>query len=409
MRSTLIIIFLIPLFVFAQETQNYEDCILENMKGVSSDVAAEAIKEACESKFAAQDIPEIHTQAIEASLNETEVFQKPSFKEYVLNEESENKENGTEDSPQQQSFENPEDVLSQEIKSEALPKSNSEPAFPYISDYEFKVIKGGNFINRKMTYADDRSFSILVTHLNGYQSNPFSEKPYGISKSEESFPIYDKAFTRQLSESLAETLQAWAFIQDTEYSDIQIESLLSPEVIEDLSSASEKYKTSNKKRWKTKFKPKTLEEIKFLPTNYLLVLNVDSVSHFDWMKTNMSKEDIDNYYEDIDKFFDAVKVAQVGINMSGLASVVLAPTANIAFKDLFKTVYELARVNVVSAYLISKNGTVMWGHKDTYVDYRGDFNLAEILRNANFLRETRNIKVAEGLSISKDYPRVLQQ
>ena len=31
--------------------QNYEDCILNNMKGVQSDIAAQAILDACRSKF----------------------------------------------------------------------------------------------------------------------------------------------------------------------------------------------------------------------------------------------------------------------------------------------------------------------------------------------------------------------
>jgi len=50
----------------ATEPKNYNDCILENMKGVTSDVAAFAIKRACREKYAdtgqsdsnAQDLPQ---------------------------------------------------------------------------------------------------------------------------------------------------------------------------------------------------------------------------------------------------------------------------------------------------------------------------------------------------------------
>ena len=36
---------------------DYADCILENMKGISSDVAAKAIERACEEKFRVQNVP----------------------------------------------------------------------------------------------------------------------------------------------------------------------------------------------------------------------------------------------------------------------------------------------------------------------------------------------------------------
>jgi len=392
MKTIFFSMLLLPTIVFAQNAQTFEDCILENMRGVSSDVAATAIREACESKFTAQETVGNETPAPEITLDKTEVFEEPSVEEYVLNEGPENTENSAEDSSQQESVENAEEAFTREITDESFLENSSEPAFPYISGYEFKSIKGGDFIHRKMTYGDDTSFSILVTHMNGYQSNPNLEKPFDLSKSEELLPIFDKESTKKLSDTVSETLLAWSSNEESKYSDIQIESIFSPEVIEDLSIASEQYKTSGKKRWSGKLKPKTLEELQFLPTYYLLVLNVDSVSHSDWMKNHMSEAEIDKHYGDINKFIQAVKIGQAGINMSGLAGLVLAPAANAVIKNEFKTVYELARVNVISAYLISKNGIVMWGHKDTYIDYWDNFDLTSILINANFLEETRNIK-----------------
>ncbi|MCH9741341.1 MAG: hypothetical protein K0U38_10975 [Epsilonproteobacteria bacterium] len=51
MKKIVFLMFFV-LNVFASES--YSDCILENMKGVKSDIAAKAIKEACRSKFQSQ-------------------------------------------------------------------------------------------------------------------------------------------------------------------------------------------------------------------------------------------------------------------------------------------------------------------------------------------------------------------
>lgn len=396
MKTIFLTILLLPISVFAQNAQTFEDCILENMRGVSSDVAATAIKEACESKFTAQETVGNENPASEITLDKAEVFEEPSVDEYVLNEGPENTEKSAEDSSQQESLENAEEAFTREITNESLPENSSEPAFPYIAEYEFKNIKGGNFINRKMTYGDDTSFSILVTHMNGYQSNPNLEKPFDLSKPKESLPIFDKESTKKLSDIMSETLLAWSYIEESGYSDIQIESIFSNEVIEDLSRASEQYKTSRKKRWGGKLKPKTFEELQFLPTYYLLVLNVDSVSHSDWMKNNMSEEEVDKYYEDLDGLASSIKLGSAAANLSNLGGplvgIIGATAINAALQSKYKTVLELARVNAISAYLISKNGIVMWGHKDIYLNEWGNFDLASILMNANFLKETRNIK-----------------
>ena len=88
MKAIFLTVLLLPIFVFAQDAQTYEDCILENMKGVSSDVAATAIREACESKFTVLEVADIESTASEVPQKENEVLDEPSNQEFVVQEKS---------------------------------------------------------------------------------------------------------------------------------------------------------------------------------------------------------------------------------------------------------------------------------------------------------------------------------
>jgi len=147
MKAIFLTVLLLPIFVFAQDAQTYEDCILENMRGISSDVAATAIREACESKFTVLEVADIESTASEVPQKENEVLDEPSNQEFVVQEKyTQSQERGDSESPPSNQNQGNNDLM--------RPRSEEPPnvAAKYICDLneledELRKEPRGNFIN----------------------------------------------------------------------------------------------------------------------------------------------------------------------------------------------------------------------------------------------------------------------
>ena len=63
----------------ASEAKTYADCILENMKGINSDVAAQAIKDACAARYNTTVIPDTENETAEISQTELKTSDKLKY------------------------------------------------------------------------------------------------------------------------------------------------------------------------------------------------------------------------------------------------------------------------------------------------------------------------------------------
>jgi hypothetical protein len=373
MKKLLLLLF-IPALAIGQEAdyESYDDCILDRLAGISSDLAAQALIKACENKFddetvTVQPTIENNNEAFEnsvltnddniaASINNQVDVEKETVEVVTTNNDEFFEGVDVSDAifGSEEGYENIVEDL-------ALDDVDTSPEYftfyHTYPDYEITepLVKDYVYRRRLGRYGDDKSFSVLVSHLNGYSSDPSLTEPYDPSKPEQSSATYNESLTADLYDELIGDINSWALRNKYDYLNTPIKGVFGDEFDQDLYRVSEDLKYRRVRGRGIEFQEATYEKLQLLPTNYLLVINIDLISYGDWIRQNI-ESDGEVYEQDLTTPTIARSVLQVAGAFTGLGGMI---ASSLVYGSIYSNISELWSLNIISAYLVSKNGIVM--------------------------------------------------
>jgi hypothetical protein len=338
-RQLLPILLLLPIIAFGQEAdyESYDECILDRLAGISSDLAAQALIKACENKFDSEDISDIPKIAVSTDKSSTTSIDAEGV------------------------------IQREEVKE--VEENNI---------YNFKTImeEHSDYVYRapRAKILDNLSFSLLISSFNIRHTNPTNYEAF--NSSDVPFNDYHEnvsTFENSVFSTTIRDISEWAFLNDYDMSGEISTNDLGDSISLELDNIAVSIKQGQGiRRWDYQLSEDSIDKLSAIPSDYVLVMHIDHINFEKWLFKN--EPNYSSYYENPQPL---PPTTTAGTVVGLAANILLGPVAgivgeigtNLTNRINYNNTVNFNHLNHLSAYLISTKDpkAIIWGVNVMYM------------------------------------------